>query len=133
MNLEISWVTIGKLALAGAFTYVVAPALLLFRDLFLFWCIRKFVLNDKLHILIKKRASDVWQLKNKLNHKMRVHHGANSTNYYINDEEVEESKFLALERARDFHIERSNQAATQIVWRSNLIGLLFRHYKQDPD
>ena len=61
-SFDISWAAIIKVMLAGAFSYVVLPALLVLRDLILHIFIGKIILTDNLNRLIIMCEDDRWLL-----------------------------------------------------------------------
>ncbi len=133
MELSISWETIGKLALTGFVTYVVAPGLLVARDLFLWKIVEKFILNNHLRTLISMRANDVWYLNNKYNYQRELKMSPGSVSYYLNGIEVTQTEFEATDKAIKYHASRADKAGATILWRSNLVNWIFRHYRQEPN
>jgi hypothetical protein len=131
MDLQISWETLGKLTLAGVGTYVLAPALLVLRDIVLWKVIRRFVLNDKLYRQIQMRANDVWYLNNRYNYSRSIEDSTSGTKYFLNDTEVSEMEFQKISDAISFHGKRADRAAAEIRWKSNLLNWLLRHYSQE--
>lgn len=133
MELTIGWGTIAKLLLAGIGTYVLIPAFLVVRDWLLWKSIEKFILIDRLRALITMRANDVWYLNNKYNYQRQVKMGQDGSKYYLNDIEVSWEEFNNVNAAIEFHSNRADVAGTNIVWKSNLLNWLLRHYKQEGD
>lgn len=133
MELTIGWGTIAKLLLAGIGTYVLIPAFLVVRDWLLWKAIEKFILTDRLRALITMRANDVWYLNNKYNYQRQVKMGPDGSKYYLNDIEVSWEEFNNVNAAIEFHSNRADVAGTNIVWKSNLLNWLLRHYKQEGD
>lgn len=133
MELTIGWGTIAKLLLAGIGTYVLIPAFLVVRDWLLWKAIEKFILTDRLRALITMRANDVWYLNNKYNYQRQVKMGQDGSKYYLNDIEVSWEEFNNVNAAIEFHSNRADVAGTNIVWKSNLLNWLLRHYKQEGD
>ena len=128
--IDISWIAILKVMGAGAFAYVVLPALLVIRDLLLHKAIGKWILTDDLNGTIRMCESDRWFLNNKYNKPIEVSYGSNGATYRLDNEVVEEGTFLEYEKNRNFHLERFEYADSKIVMRHNLITWLTRHYKQ---
>lgn len=133
MELTIGWGTIAKLLLAGIGTYVLIPAFLVVRDWLLWKAIEKFILTDRLRALITMRANDVWYLNNKYNYQRQVKMGQDGSKYYLNDIEVSWEEFNNVNAAIEFHSNRADVAGANIVWKSNLLNWLLRHYKQEGD
>ena len=104
--LDISWIAILKIMGAGAFAYVVLPALLVIRDLLLHKAIGKWVLTDNLNTIIMMCENDRWYLDNKYNKPLSMSFGSNGERYTIDNEEVGRDIFLEYEKDRNFHLKR---------------------------
>lgn len=129
-SFDISWIAIFKVMGAGAFSYVVLPALLVFRDLLLHKAIDKWIITENLTILIRMCESDRWFLNNKYNKSIKVTYGASVSVCKIDGQEVTQEQFLEYENGRNFHLNRFELADSKIIMKHNLITWLTRHYKQ---
>lgn len=127
---DISWSAILKLMLAGAFTYVVMPALLVLRDLVLHFAIGKWILTDHLSTLIRMCENDRWFLNNRYNRKVKVTYGTDGARFEIDGSPVSREEFNEYEKGRNFHAKRFEYADSKITFRHNLITWLTKHYKQ---
>lgn len=127
---DISWAAIFKIMGAGAFTYLILPALLVARDTLLHWAIGKFILTDDLNALIMMCESDRWFLTNKYNKQARVSYGANGDTYELDGSPVTKEQFSEYERNRNVHLKRFEYAEAKIIMKHNLITWLTKHYKQ---
>ncbi|MFK5895257.1 MAG: hypothetical protein QM504_18745 [Pseudomonadota bacterium] len=127
---DISWSAIIKIMLAGAFSYVVLPALLVVRDLFLHKIIGKLILTDGLYAKIRMCEDDRWFLNNKYNKSVEVSYGQNNAVYKLDNIKVDFDTLTEYEKNRNFHSKRFEYANAKIVMSHNLITWLTRHYKQ---
>ena len=129
-ELVIGWDLILKIGGTGVLVYVVAPALLVFRDLFLWKIIEKFILNKKLINAINVRASAVYELNNHYNKKERLEFGRNGRTVYLDGEQISEDDYQRYWRRQESLKSKERRAGRSIQWRSNLLNWLLRHYKQ---
>ncbi|UXZ55877.1 hypothetical protein LOS15_07610 [Halomonas sp. 7T] len=129
-ELVIGWGLILKLGGTGVLVYIVTPALLVFRDLFLWKIIEKFILNEKLIIAINLRASAVYELNSRYNKKEKIEFGRKGRTVYLDGEEVSEDEYQWYWRRQESLKGKERRAGRIIQWRSNLLNWLLRHYKQ---
>lgn len=129
-QLDISWLAIIKIILAGSFTYIILPALLVLRDLCLHYAIGKFILTSKLNTHIKMCESDRWYLNNQYNKSVKVSYSSNGSTYEIDGQSVSKEQYLEYETNRNFFLKRFEYADSKIVFRHNLITWLTKHYQQ---
>jgi hypothetical protein len=129
-QLDISWCAIFKVILAGSFTYVILPALLVLRDLCLHYAIGKFILTSKLNIHIMMCESDRWYLDNKYNKSVKVSYSSNGSTYEVDGQLVSKEQYLEYEQGKNFHLKRVEYTDSKIVFRHNLITWLTKHYQQ---
>lgn len=127
---DISWSAILKLMLAGVFTYVVMPALLVLKDLVLHLVIGKWILTDHLNTLIMMCENDRWFLNNRYNRKVEVTYRTDGARFEIDGSTVSREEFNEYEKGRNFHVKRFEYADSKITFRRNLITWLTKHYKQ---
>jgi len=135
MDLQISWETIFKLAFAGAITYVIAPALLVLRDLVLWKIIEILILNDKLRLDVELWASARWMIQNVLNKKpgFSLDRKGTPTSYSLDDQNVSKEAFDKYLDERRVYEERVTTLGPKIQFKSNLVSWLLRHYKQEGE
>ena len=129
-SFDISWVAIFKIMGAGAFSYIVLPALLVLRDLLLNKVVEKWVLTDNLNTLIHVCENDRWFLNNKYNKSIELAYGANGATYKIDGNVVSYEKFSEFEINKNFHSKRYEFANSKINMRHNLMVWIEKHYKQ---
>ena len=129
-QLDISWVAILKVMLAGAFTYIVLPALLVIRDLLLHYVIGRWVLTDDLNTLIMMCENDRWYLNNKYNKSLKATFGSKGSSFIIDGVNVNIEQYNEYEKGRNFHLKRMEYAESKILFRHNLIVWLTKHYEQ---
>jgi hypothetical protein len=132
-QLDISIWAIIKVILAGFFIYVIAPALLVLRDLLLHKVIEKWILTQSLNYDIYICESDRWFLNNKYakNLKKRVSGSSGSIKYEIDEKEVSSEIYSEYESGLKMHQIRFHKLDSKINMRHNLILWLTKHYKQD--
>ena len=129
-ELVIGWDLILKLGGTGVLVYVVAPALLVFRDLFLWKIIEQFILNEMLITAMNLRASAVYELNNRYNKKEEIEFGRNGRTIYLDRDEVSEDEYQWYWRRQESLKNKERRAGRIIQWRSNVLNWLLRHYKQ---
>ena len=100
-SFDISWIAIFKVMGAGAFSYVVLPALLVFRDLLLHKAIDKWIITENLIILIRMCESDRWFLNNKYNKSVDTY-GASDRFAKLMTKKLPKEQFLEYENGRNF-------------------------------
>jgi hypothetical protein len=133
MELTISWSAIAKIMLIGFLTYAIYPALMVLRDWALWWLLEKFILDKELRTMIRIRADANWYLQNKykLNRELKL--GAEGAKYYLEGVEVSEEAYRENEDGISFYKNHLEIAAPKILWRSNLLIWILKHYKFDKD
>jgi hypothetical protein len=117
-RMDITWVTIGKILVAGFATYILLPGALVFRDQVLWKVITTFILNDKLRSEVRRyaRLADTWN-KNYVGKKEF-------------GEDSEQELFKHLDASQKLQDE-INKSKLYIDRQSRLISLLLKHYKHE--
>lgn len=135
MDIQISWETIFRLLLAGIVTYVIAPALLVLRDLVLWKIIEVLILNDKLRVDVELWASARWMLQNVLNKKpgFSLDSQGAPTSYSLDGKTVPKEAFDKYFNERRVYEERVTTLGPKLQFKNNLVGWLLRHYKQEGE
>ncbi len=129
-QLDISWLAIVKVIVAGMFTYIIFPALLVLRDLVFHYAIGKWVLTSKLNAIIMMCENDRWYLNNEYNKSVKVNYSSSGSTYEINGKNVGKEEYSEYENGRNLHLKRFEYADSEIVFRHNLITWLTKHYQQ---
>lgn len=135
MQLEIPWETIFKLILAGAFTFVIAPGLLVLRDLLLWKIIEKFVITNKLQIDMEVWASAQWMLANYLTKRpgFSLSKDGVPTEYMLDGQPVSEDAFDKYINKRRSYEDKVVKLGPRIQFKINLVRWLLKHYKQESE
>lgn len=115
--MDITWVSIGKIVIAGLATYVLLPAALILRDFLLWKLIDAYILNDTLRSEVRKYAylADNW---NKSFVEKKTFDAA--------DDDFRE--YLAASQKLSDEI---NKSKLFIDRKSQFLTWLLKHYKQD--
>ncbi|WP_255987363.1 hypothetical protein [Chitinolyticbacter albus] len=132
-QLDISTSAIVKVALSGIFIYLIAPILLLLRDMILLKIIEKFILTGSLHFDIGLCESDRWYLNNKYQKKrrMKILVSGGAPQFEIDGEQVSAEDYENYESGLNMHLNRFNLLDAKINSRQNLVFWLTKHCKQD--
>lgn len=130
---DISTSAIVKIVLSGIFIYLIAPILLVLRDMILLKIIEKWILTGSLNFEVGICESDRWHLNNKYQKKMQIKIpvSGGATQYEIDGEKVSAENYNNHEAGLNMHSNRFYRLDAKINSRQNLIFWLTKHYKQD--
>ena len=131
-QIDISTASIIKVGLSGLFIYLIAPLLLVARDMLILKAIECWVLTSSLTFDIGICESDRWHLNNTYQKKRKfmlpVSGGEKS--YELAGEIVSEEDYNNYESGLKMHQNRSNFLDSKINFRHNLVVWITKHYKQ---
>ena len=132
-QIDISTAMIVKLILSGIFVYLVAPILLVLRDMMLLKVIEKWILTSSLNADIRLCESDRWYLDNKYQKERSIQMpvSGGEPRYIIDDDKVSKDKYDLYESNLKMHQNRFYLLDSKLNYRHNLIFWLTKHYKQD--
>lgn len=130
---DISLIAILKIVLTGIFIYVIAPLLLVVRDMLLLKSIEKWILTSKLSFDINICESDRWYLNNKYQKKraIKIPVSGGESQYELDGEQVSKEEYDEYEAGLKMHQNRFHLLDSKINSRHNFIFWLTKHYKQD--
>ena len=123
--LEISWSSILKVSVSVMGLYVIAPLLLIGRDLLITKLIETCVLTKSFRDSIHLCETDRWLLDNKYNEPLIIDNGE----YYIGTQKVAQEQYDNYEKAMWRHHERFEFLDAKIQFRDNIINYAMNHYK----
>lgn len=132
-QIDISALAILKIVLSGIFVYLIAPLLLVARDMVLLKIIERWVLTSELNFDINICESDRWHLNNRYQKKRAIKFptsGAESQ-YELDGKQVSKTEYDEYESGLKMHQSRFNLLDSKINSKHNLIVWLTKHYKQD--
>lgn len=133
MDLDISIWALFKIALIAIGTYVLLPMFLVLRDYILWNIIDHFIITKSLIAKINAYAQFLVQWNNEFVGNISIDNEKGKTVYRVNDEVVSKEKFDQFRNERDQLQSAMNEAIWYIQRRSNLVGWLLQHYKQDSN
>ena len=132
MDIEITWLSLLKIFLAGIFTYVVFPSFLVLRDFLLWKIVDVFILTSTLQARITMYAEDAWYINNKYNKTTTVQkNNGEPCEYYLDGEKINKETYKEYSERRNFHTERAESSNNFIIRKHNLLVWLFKNYKQE--
>ncbi|OCH16537.1 hypothetical protein A6E03_19700 [Aliivibrio sp. 1S128] len=124
---EISWSSILKVSVSAGVLYIIAPFVLIIRDLCITKFIEKCVLTKTFRDSIFMCEMDRWYLDKKYSEPLIM----DGSEYYIGKEKVTEEKYNQYEKQMWLHHERFESLDSKIVFRSNIINYAMNHYKNN--
>ena len=129
--MDITWATIGKLLLTGLSTYVVFPAVLIFRDYLLWKFIDYFILNEKLHEKIRGYAirANMWNETYAIKKSKGIKDGKGT--YTLNGKEVTQKQWNDHKAIEDDLRKYMQTDMHYIKRKAVFLSWLLKHYKQD--
>lgn len=132
-QIDISNAAIIKVTLSGIFLYVLAPILMVARDLILLKIIEEWVLTDRLKFQISICESDRWYLNEKYNKKREtgISRITGHKIHKLNGIETSEEEYNQYERGLNTHSTRFYALDSKINFFHNLIISLTKHYKTE--
>jgi hypothetical protein len=132
-QIDLSTFAIVKVILSGIFLYLIAPLLLVARDMALLKIIERWVLTSSLIFEIRLCESDRWHLNNKYQKErsIKIPLAGGGTMYEIDSKQVSSEEYIEYENALKMHQNRFRLLDSKINSRHNLIFWLTQHYKQD--
>lgn len=116
--MDITWGSILKIVTAGIITYVLLPAALVFRDMFLWKLINKFILNNELKSKIDLYVSKIDDFNKNYT----------GNRHYEGDDVHTGFKIIAKKQRLQNEI---NDLGLFIHRKSNFLNWLLNHYKQE--
>ncbi|WP_146492119.1 hypothetical protein [Vibrio sp. T20] len=122
---DISWGTILKVSGSGVVLYLVAPLLLILRDLLITKFIEKYVLTQTIRDSIHQCEADRWLLDNKYNEPLIMDSGE----YYIGEKKVTEEQYNCYEKGMWKHQRRFELFDSKIQFRNDIINYAMNHFK----
>lgn len=125
--IDISWGSILKVVGSGVFLYLVAPLLLILRDLLLGKVIEKWILTESLRDTIHLCEGDRWRLESQYNEPLIMDGGE----CYIGDKKVTEEEFARYEKAMWLLQDRFELLDSKIKFRSCIINYAINHFKNN--
>jgi len=130
---DISLIAILKIVLTGIFIYIIAPLLLVVRDMLLLKSIEKWILTSELSFDIHLCESDRWYLNNKYQKKraIKIPVSGGESQYELDGEQVSKEEYDEYEAGLQMHQNRFHLLDSKINSRHNFIFWLTKHYKQD--
>lgn len=130
---DISTSAIIKIVISGVFIYLIAPLLLIMRDMFILKIIEKFILTESLSFDIRMCESDRWYLNNNYQKQRKIKLPVSGVNKIceLDGKEVSEEEYNNYESGLEMHRNRFQILDAKINSKHNLVFWLTKHYKQD--
>lgn len=129
MELTISFSTILVACLSFFGVYVLMPVALIARDMLVVKVINKWVLNSDFWLILKIYESDRAHLE--ILYPLPVSTSIEDEGHklFIGDVEVDGQRFNDYVKGQSFHENRMIGLQPKIIFRTNLVTWLFKHYK----
>ena len=113
--MDITWTSIFKVLAAGLATYIIMPAILVFRDLLLWKLVKLFILNNSLRKAVREEAI----LVDKWNSEFASESFTPETNEELRDYMARRDSLLGKVQDKTLSIDRKNR----------LLGSMLKQYK----
>lgn len=124
-NFDISWGAILKVSGSGVALYLIAPLLLILRDLLITKFIEKCVLTQAIRDSIHQCEADRWLLDKKYNEPLIMDSGE----YYVGEKKVTEEQYNCYEKGMWECQRRFELLDAKIQFRDDIINYAMNHFK----
>mgnify|MGYP003624364211 CR=1 FL=1 len=128
--MDLTWVAIFKVLIAGLGTYTLLPAFLILRDLLLWKLIGAYILNDDLRLKLKQYVFLIneWNAKYCKKATRSIEDGKYV--FIIDGQPVTQEEFSAYSSDLDKMSEKINELDLFINRKSRFLDWMLQHYKQ---